>query len=85
MLSRVLLLRDANAQWPAIEAAFNPGGDSQVRQMLEQLRGPHLFTPHLALGVIEDGCRRAVTSFPGADARDALREAIRSTGHIVRD
>jgi hypothetical protein len=76
MLSRVHDLRDANAQWDVIWSQLNPNADADVQSLLIEIRGPHMFAPHLGLGVIEDGCRRVLAASPDADALAALREAV---------
>jgi hypothetical protein len=77
VLSRVQVLRDGNAQWDAIWSRLNPSADPEVQQLLIGIRGPNMFDPHLGLGVIEDGCKRALALSPNADALAALREATR--------
>ena len=84
MLSRIGGLRDGDAQWDAIWSELNPMGDPEVQRLLVEIRGPHMFVPHLGLSVIEDGCRRVLAVSPEADALAALREAIRSQDPFVR-
>ena len=84
LLSRVQVLRDGNAQWDAILSELNPTGDTDVQQLLIEIRGPDMFAPGLGLGVIEDGCKQALALTPNADALAALREAIRSQEPFVR-
>jgi hypothetical protein len=84
MLSRVQRLRDGNAQWDAIWSALNPADEGEVQRLLVEIRGPHMFAPHLGLCVIEDGCKRALALSPNADALAALREAIRSQEPFVQ-
>ncbi len=83
MLSRVHALQAASAQWDAIWSQLNPSGDRQVQEMLIAIRGPHMFTPHLGLGVIEDGCQRVLASDPAADALTALRVALHQVKPFV--
>jgi hypothetical protein len=83
-LSRVQVLRNGNAQWDEILRDLNPTGESEVQRLLIEIRGPHMFVPHVGLGVIEDGCRRALALSPKADALAALREATRSQDPFVR-
>jgi hypothetical protein len=82
--SRVQALQAANAQWEAIWSQLNPSGDPQVQELLIEIRGPHMFAPHVGLGVIEEGCQRVLASSPTADAVAALREAIRRADPFVR-
>ena len=84
MLSRLQLLRYTNAQWDVIWSELNPTDDPEVQGLLTEIRGPHMFVPHLGLSVIEDGCRRVLAASPKADALAALREAIRSQDPFVR-
>jgi hypothetical protein len=79
MLRRVLELQRTNANWEAIFASLNPDRNQQVQHLINDLRGPHMFVPHLALSVLEDGCRRAVASDPAANRIAALRAALRSS------
>jgi hypothetical protein len=75
MLSCLEDLRQAESPWDVIWARLNPSGDEEVQRLLVELRGPHLFAPHLALGAIEVGCRRALAEAPEADALAALQWA----------
>jgi hypothetical protein len=84
MLSRVQALRNGDAQWDAIWSELNPTRDPEVQRLLVEIRGPHMFVPHLGLNVIEDGCKRVLSVSPEADALTALREAIRSQEPFVR-
>lgn len=84
VLSRVQVLRDGNAQWDAILSELNPTGDTDVQQLLMEIRGLNMFAPGSGLGVIEDGCKRALALSPNADALAALREAVRSQEPFVR-
>jgi hypothetical protein len=84
VLSRVQALRGANAQWDAIWLQLNPTADPEVQQLLTEIRGPNMFVPHLGLGVIEDGCKRALALSPEADSLTALREAARRQDRFVR-
>lgn len=84
VLSRVRVLRNANALWDVILSELNPTGDPEVQQLLIEIRGPHMFVPHVGLGVIEDGCERALALSPTADALTALREATGRQDPFVR-
>jgi hypothetical protein len=83
-LSRVQVLRNGNAQWDEILSELNPTADPEVQRLIIEIRGPHMFVPHVGLGVIEDGCKRALALSPTADALAALREATRSQDPFVR-
>jgi hypothetical protein len=83
-LARVQGLRNRNAQWDEILSELNPTGDTEVQRLLIEIRGPHMFAPHVGLGVIEDGCKRALALSPKADALAGLREATRSQDPFVR-
>ena len=83
ILSRVQALRKADAQWDVIWSELNPNGDPEIQRLLVQIRGPHMFVPHLGLSVIEDGCKRVLSISPNADALAALREAVRSQQPFV--
>lgn len=84
VLSRVHDLRDSNAQWDVIWSQLNPNADADVQSLLIEIRGPHMFAPHLGLGVIEDGCTRVLAASPDADALAALREAVYRANPFVR-
>jgi hypothetical protein len=81
---RVQELQRANAQWPEIWQALNPDGDAEAQQLLVEFRGPYLFAPHVALNVLQEGCRRALACSPGADRAAALRAALQSDDRVVR-
>ena len=85
VLSRVRVLQQRNAQWDEILSELNPTANSRIKELLIEIRGPHMFVPHLGLGVIADGCKRSLASSPEADALAALREAIRLQDPFVRD
>lgn len=80
MLALVPKLRQANAQWPQIMAALNPSGDERAAELLQTIRGPHMFDPRTALGVIEAGCRETPGNAPGAQA---LAAAVNSMNKVV--
>jgi hypothetical protein len=77
-------LRAANAQWPEILSTINPKGKRSIERSLALIRQPHQFVPHLALNVIEDGCRRALARSPRATLKDALEEALRSSNIVIK-
>lgn len=70
-----------NAQWTRILAAINPSGDRAVAVLLQELRGPHMFAPHTALGVMIEG---ASSVGPKASVREALAAARDSMNKVVR-
>lgn len=81
---RVRALQKANAQWPEIWQALNPDNDPQVQRLLVQLRGPHMFAPHVALNVLDSGCQRALAQDANSDRIAALLAALQSGDPIVR-
>jgi hypothetical protein len=83
LLAATQQLQAADAQWPVILATLNPKGDQVIQKMLLDLKGPHLFAPHVALNAIAEGAERVLAANERADARDALREALRTTNRIV--
>lgn len=84
LLRRTQALQERHAQWETIAVELNPGGDAEIQQLIAAIRGPHLFAPHLALGVIADACQRVIALSPAADAVTALREAVNSADPFVR-
>jgi hypothetical protein len=84
VVQRVKELQAANAQWPEIWQTLNPNGDSQVQNLLIELRGPHMFAPHLALNVLEEACLRVMVVDSNADLVAALRAALKSGDPFVR-
>jgi hypothetical protein len=70
-----------NAQWSRIISAINPSGDRAIAALLQDLKGPHMFAPHTALGVMLDGARSVK---PQASAREALAAARDSMNRVVR-
>lgn len=75
MLSRVQALHQANAQWNTIWTELNPSAELSVQQLLEEIRGPHLFAPGTAMDLIEQACQFVLASSGGNDALSVLREA----------
>jgi hypothetical protein len=73
-------LRDKNAQWPEIMDALNPNGEQRIAELLQAIRGPHMFDPRTALNVIEDGCRTTAKSAP---VSAALAAAVDSMNKVV--
>ena len=73
-------LRDSNAQWAEIMTKLNPDGDKRAAELLHTIRGPHMFDPRTALGVIEEGCRATARS---AGANEALAAAVSSMNKVV--
>jgi hypothetical protein len=84
MLERIAKLQAANAQWPEIWQSLNPDSNHKVQAMLVELRGPHMFAPHVGLNVILQGCQRALASDANADQIFALQTALRNCDTIVR-
>jgi hypothetical protein len=70
-----------NAQWSRIISAINPSGDREIAALLQDLRGPHMFAPHTALGVMLDGARSVK---PQASVHEALATARDSMNRVVR-
>jgi hypothetical protein len=50
MLRRVLELQRVNANWETIFASLNPDRNQQVQLLINDLRGPHMFVPRVAIG-----------------------------------
>ena len=84
MLSHLQLLRGRNAQWDVIMADLNPDQDAEVQRLLSEIRGPHLFVPHVGLSLMEEACKRILAVSPNADALEVLRQATRSQEPFVR-
>jgi hypothetical protein len=57
-LEVVQRLQATSANWPQIMEELNPRNDHKIQQLLLELRGPHMFVPHVALNLIENACRR---------------------------
>jgi hypothetical protein len=56
LLEDVHSLKKASAQWPEILKRLNPDDEPHIRTILLEIRGPHIFAPHVALNIIEDIC-----------------------------
>lgn len=84
MLSRLQLLRSENAQWDAILSELDPHEDPEVQRLLTEIRGPHMFAPHVGLSVMEEACKRVLAISPNADSVEVLRQAVRSQEPFVR-
>jgi hypothetical protein len=70
-----------NAQWTRILSAINPTDDRAIAALLQDLRGPHMFAPHTALGVMLEGARSVG---PKASVREALTAARDSMNKVTR-
>src|SRR5205823_360458 len=77
-LHQVVGLQQKNASWDEIWRTLNPDDDLEVQRLLVELRGPHLFAPHVALNVLEEGCRRVLAGSPDADRLAALQAALKT-------
>ncbi len=80
VLSRIPSLRSSNAQWSEIFQTVNPRQDQGIQKLLLEIRGPHMFDPRTALGVIETGCRSVPKS---ASVARALQSAVESMNKVV--
>lgn len=84
LLDLLRRLQAMNAPWPTILAALNPRNEPQVAHWLVERRGPHLFTPHIALNVLEDACQATLRVPPDASVREVLSAACHSMRKITR-
>lgn len=75
VLATIHFLRQRNADWALIYSTLNPMGDPEIQQLLVYLRGPHIFTPHVALNVLEEAANQVS---PGANLTQILKAAIDS-------
>ena len=66
------------ALWPEIWAALNPDDDPEVRRLLVELRGPHMFTPHVALNALEEACHRRFQHDQNADRMTIIQAALKN-------
>ena len=78
MLREVKRLKASKAQWPEILTALNPTANRRIDAILQRLRGPHLFTPHIALNVVKTGCIEARNKNSDAGYKMAMEEALKS-------
>ena len=74
----------ADAQWSRILTVLNPANDLQIAEMLDVIRGPHLFAPQTALGVIQHGIDLAQRDNPWASFEAALRYATMTMDPFTR-
>ncbi|MBI3681679.1 MAG: hypothetical protein HY235_14955 [Acidobacteria bacterium] len=84
VLQCILTLKKNNADWATIWQTLNPDGDVETQRLLVELRGPHMFVPHVALNVLELGCKRVLQFDPRASRVAALRSAIQESDPFVR-
>ena len=82
LLRRLTALQIGKAEWPEIFTTLNPDNDPEAQRALENLRGPHMFVPDVALNVIEAECRRIITFAPGADWLTALLAATKTMDRL---
>jgi hypothetical protein len=81
LLQRVVDLKKKGAQWTEIFSILNPHNNPRIHELLIDIRGPHMFDPNTALGVIETGCRDVNGQ---ADAITALEAAHRSMNRVLK-
>ena len=81
LLDEVIVLHKRNAQWGDILTALNPTRDPKTQEILNAIRGPHMFAPRTALGVIEWGCRSV---HPAATVIEALNAALENMNKVLR-
>jgi hypothetical protein len=84
ILDIILSLKAANAQWPLIMSRLNPKNDKKISKLLLELRGPHMFVPHIALNILEDASRSTLRANPHASLRDILDNACRSMKKVTQ-
>jgi hypothetical protein len=84
MLQRVLGLQKVNAQWTEILQMLNPDDDPEVQRLLLELRGPHLFAPHVGLNVLETGYPRVLIHDPRAGRLAVLQAALQGSERFTR-
>lgn len=82
VMVEVKLLNSQHAAWPAILSALNPTNEHTTKDLLIAIRGPHMFTPEVALRVIQVGCENVLLLNAEASAVEALAEARRSLDKI---
>lgn len=71
-----------SAAWPEILSELNSSNDATIRDLLDAIRGPHLFAPGVAMRVIQAGCEDVTRSNTEATAVEALAAARRSLDKI---
>ena len=76
-------LQKSNAQWPEIMRTLNPRNDRKLSQLLIELRGPHMFAPHVALNIIEAAVPSTLKAKPRASMRDILSESCSSMRKVT--
>lgn len=76
-------LQASNALWPQIMADLNPKNDREVAQLLIELRGPHMFAPHVALNILENASR-SMENKRSSNIREVLRAACESMKKVTQ-
>ena len=75
LLRRIQILQSANAGWDLIFEHLVPNNDAETKRLLNLLRGPHMFIPHVGLNVLEEECRTIAAHSPRAEWITAFRAA----------
>ena len=75
LLRRIQILQSANAGWEMIFEQLVPNNDAETKRLLNLLRGPHMFIPHVGLNVLEEECRTIAAHSPRAEWITAFRAA----------
>ena len=83
--AQIAKLQASQATWPEIWTTLNPDHDQQVQKLLVELRGPHMFAPHIALNALEEGCQRIARTHSRAGRLAVLEAALDSCNRIIRD
>jgi hypothetical protein len=84
VLDTVRQLYAENAQWPKIVAELNPANDSAISALLIELRGPHMFVPHIALNIIENASCTVLEAKPSAGIEEVLKAARASMNRVTQ-
>lgn len=77
-------LKRSGVGWSEIFTTLNPSNDFRIAQLLQDIRGPHMFAPHTGLNVILSGIDEALFNIEHPSLLDALVLAKRTMETVTR-
>ena len=80
---RVKELLSSNPKWDQIFGVLNPSGDVHINELLLQFRGPHLFSPNVAINILEKCVQRMESQSIPIDSKVLLQMALDEANQVL--
>ncbi|MEY4589186.1 MAG: hypothetical protein RL497_1262 [Pseudomonadota bacterium] len=80
---QIKTLLNKNPGWDELFAALNPNNHSEINDLLTQLKGPHLFAPHIAANMLETCLNKMEAQHLPVDSKTLLRMALEEGSKIL--